>query len=217
MQSRNRRYGSLIFALIVGWLIFVISAAKLLVFKDGRVPAGFAALTPIVIFVLWSFISPGFRQFIFSLEYAHSHLLASMESGRFRMVRGCSVPYSARRLRTARRLGRPCCWFLGSTRGDLSNQVGEPTRSSRLADPWIPRPHHGRRARRSCFPADTPDRQWIHDSSIDGTTAQHHSNVWGPSCADFSYRVHRELVQEWAAGVNIVEHPVAPHSVSITR
>jgi len=68
MQSRNRRYGSLIFALIVGWLIFVISAAKLLVFKDGRVPAGFAALSPIVIFVLWSLISPGFSKCIFSLD-----------------------------------------------------------------------------------------------------------------------------------------------------
>lgn len=68
MESRNPRYGSLISALIVVWLIIVISAAKLLVFKDGRVPAGFAALTPIVIFVLWSLISPSFRQFIFSLD-----------------------------------------------------------------------------------------------------------------------------------------------------
>ena len=68
METRNPRYGSLISALLLSWLIIVISAAKLLVFKDGRVPAGFAALTPIVIFVLWSFISPGFRQFIFSLD-----------------------------------------------------------------------------------------------------------------------------------------------------
>jgi len=68
MESRNGRYRRLISALIVGWLILVISAAKLLVFKDGRVPAGFAALSPIVIFVLWLYISPGFRQFIFSLD-----------------------------------------------------------------------------------------------------------------------------------------------------
>jgi hypothetical protein len=68
----NTNYGRLTIGLIAAWFVFAFSAAALHIFKaDPNLPPlalGLAALTPIVVFLLWSGTSAGFRQFVLSLN-----------------------------------------------------------------------------------------------------------------------------------------------------
>jgi hypothetical protein len=68
MTSKSRNYGKIISLLLSLWFIAVLAASQLLLFKDGRVPAGLTALAAIIVFVIWSGVSPGFRRFILSVD-----------------------------------------------------------------------------------------------------------------------------------------------------
>ncbi len=68
----DANYGRLTIGLIAAWFVFALSAGALHVFKtDPNLPPlalGLAALTPIVVFLLWFGTSAGFRQFVLSLN-----------------------------------------------------------------------------------------------------------------------------------------------------
>jgi hypothetical protein len=68
----NTNYGRLTIGLIAAWFVFAFSAAALHIFKaDPNLPPlalGLAALTPIVVFLVWFGTSAGFRQFVLSLN-----------------------------------------------------------------------------------------------------------------------------------------------------
>src|SRR5215831_16400462 len=68
MRSQSRNYGKIVSLLLSLWFIAVLAASQLLLFKDGRVPAGLTALLAIIVFVIWSAVSPGFRRFILSVD-----------------------------------------------------------------------------------------------------------------------------------------------------
>jgi hypothetical protein len=63
--------GKLTTGLIVGWFLFAVSASALHVFESPDrigIAVGVAALTPIVVFLLWFAASRSFRQFALSLN-----------------------------------------------------------------------------------------------------------------------------------------------------
>ncbi len=66
------KYAKLTTGLIGAWFIFSITASALHVFRTGPgdppLPLGLAALTPIVVFLVWFTTSTGFRQFTMSLN-----------------------------------------------------------------------------------------------------------------------------------------------------
>jgi hypothetical protein len=68
----NEKYRRLTSWLIAAWFVFALSAAALHLFQTpaGAPPLAFglAALTPILVFVAWFRISPGFRAFVLSLN-----------------------------------------------------------------------------------------------------------------------------------------------------
>ena len=77
--SQNHRFGRLVGGLIAAWFVGVVSASALSIFKEGPVPAGAAALSPIVVFLVWFGASPAFRQFILSLDV---RILTALQSWR---------------------------------------------------------------------------------------------------------------------------------------
>lgn len=68
----NTSYGKLTTGLIAAWFVFAVSASSLNLFKaDPGLPpiaVGLAALSPVVVFLLWFATSQGFREFAFSLS-----------------------------------------------------------------------------------------------------------------------------------------------------
>jgi hypothetical protein len=73
--NANRNYAKLVLAILAAWLGTAIAASTLLVFHAGSryafhppVPLGLAVTLPILIFVLWYATSPGFREFVLSLN-----------------------------------------------------------------------------------------------------------------------------------------------------
>lgn len=66
--AESQRYARLVTALLAVWFVLVLLASALSIFRDGRVPGGAAALSPIVVFLIWFGISPGFREFALSLD-----------------------------------------------------------------------------------------------------------------------------------------------------
>jgi hypothetical protein len=68
MELQFRRYRTLISTLIALWFAGAIIASALLVFKDGRIPAGFGALAPVLAFGIWASASPRFRQFLLTSD-----------------------------------------------------------------------------------------------------------------------------------------------------
>ncbi len=70
--TNNASYGRLTGGLIAVWFIFALSASALHLFKtDPDVPPlamGLAVLIPLVVFLVWSATSAGFREFALSLN-----------------------------------------------------------------------------------------------------------------------------------------------------
>ena len=68
----NRTYGKFIAGLIAAWFIFSFGASSLHLFENDSarlgLPIALAALTPILLFLLWFAALAGFRQFAFSLN-----------------------------------------------------------------------------------------------------------------------------------------------------
>jgi hypothetical protein len=66
------KYAKLTAGLIGAWFVFALTASALHVFRTGPsdppLPVGLAALTPIVVFLVWCATSPGLRQFTVSLN-----------------------------------------------------------------------------------------------------------------------------------------------------
>jgi hypothetical protein len=79
----NEKYRKLTPWLIAAWFVFALSASALHLFQTSPdappLPTGLAVLTPILIFVAWFRISPGFRTFVLSLD---AHLLTMVQSWR---------------------------------------------------------------------------------------------------------------------------------------
>ena len=74
-NNANRNYAKLVLAILAVWLGIAIAASRLLVFHAGTtyafqppVPLGLAVTLPILVFVLWYATSPGFREFVLSLN-----------------------------------------------------------------------------------------------------------------------------------------------------
>src|SRR6266496_3429760 len=74
-NNANRNYAKLVLAILAVWLGIAIAASRLLVFHAGStyafqppVPLGLAVTLPILVFVLWYATSPGFREFVLSLN-----------------------------------------------------------------------------------------------------------------------------------------------------
>lgn len=67
---RDTTYGKLVAGLIAAWFVFALAASAFPVFRNDSarlgLPVAFAALTPILLFLLWFVTSPGFRQFALS-------------------------------------------------------------------------------------------------------------------------------------------------------
>jgi hypothetical protein len=73
--SAKRNHARLVLTILAAWLGTVIAASTLLVFHAGSryafhppIPLGLAGTLPILIFVLWYAVSPGFREFVLSLN-----------------------------------------------------------------------------------------------------------------------------------------------------
>jgi ribosomal protein S18 acetylase RimI-like enzyme len=65
----KQRYARLVTSLLAVWFLLVLSAPTLSIFKDGRFPVGAAAaLSPILVFLIWFGISASFREFTLSLD-----------------------------------------------------------------------------------------------------------------------------------------------------
>jgi hypothetical protein len=66
------KYAKLSAGFLAAWLVFTLSASALHLFVNapGKPPAAFglAILTPVVFFLIWFASSPGFRQFVLSLD-----------------------------------------------------------------------------------------------------------------------------------------------------
>src|SRR6267142_9076 len=66
------RYAKLSAGLIGAWFVFSLTASALHLYRTGPndppLPLGLAALTPIVMFLVWFASSPGLRQFTMSLN-----------------------------------------------------------------------------------------------------------------------------------------------------
>jgi hypothetical protein len=73
--NANRTYAKLVLAILAVWLGTAIAASRLLVFHAGSkyafqppIPLGLAVMLPMLAFVLWYAASPGFREFVVSLN-----------------------------------------------------------------------------------------------------------------------------------------------------
>jgi len=65
----KQRYARLVTSLLAAWFLLVLSVPTLSIFKDGRFPVGAAAaLSPILVFLIWFGISASFREFTLSLD-----------------------------------------------------------------------------------------------------------------------------------------------------
>ncbi len=68
----NEKYRKLTSWLIAAWFVFALSAAALHLFQTSPTAPplafGLAVLTPVLVFLAWFRISPGFRQFVLSLD-----------------------------------------------------------------------------------------------------------------------------------------------------
>jgi hypothetical protein len=66
------KYAKLTAGLIGAWFVFSLTASALHVYQTGPgdppLPLGLAALTPIILFLVWFSLSPGLRQFTMSLS-----------------------------------------------------------------------------------------------------------------------------------------------------
>jgi len=72
MTKTNPTYGKLTATLIGAWFILSLAASALHVFETDPsrppIPLGVAALSPIVLFLLWFAASDSFRQFALALD-----------------------------------------------------------------------------------------------------------------------------------------------------
>jgi hypothetical protein len=68
----NEKYRKLTLWLIAAWFVFTLSASALHLFQTPPtappLPFGLAVLTPVLVFLVWFRISPGFRTFALSLD-----------------------------------------------------------------------------------------------------------------------------------------------------
>ena len=68
----NEKYRKLTLWLIAAWFVFTLSASALHLFQTPPtappLPFGLAVLTPVLVFLAWFRISPGFRAFALSLD-----------------------------------------------------------------------------------------------------------------------------------------------------
>lgn len=71
-RSGSIGYGRLLAVLIGAWFAFALSASKLGLFRTASdappIPLGLAVLIPVAVFALWYRVSPGFRDFVLSLD-----------------------------------------------------------------------------------------------------------------------------------------------------
>jgi hypothetical protein len=123
MMSQSRTYTKIIPLLVFVWFIAVLSASQFLVFKDGRVPAGFAALVPIIVFVIWSAASPDFRRFILSADARTLTFLQAWRVAGFVWV--VSAAYGI----------LPAAFALPAGSGDLAVGLTAPLAATYLAKP----------------------------------------------------------------------------------
>ena len=79
----NESYRKLTLWLIAAWFVFALSASAFHLFLTSPTtpppPTGLAVLTPILVFLAWFRISPGFRAFALSLD---SRLLTMVQCWR---------------------------------------------------------------------------------------------------------------------------------------
>src|SRR5437660_3497070 len=87
-NNANRNYAQLVLAILAVWLGIAIAASRLLVFHAGStyafqppVPLGLAVTLPILVFVLWYATSPGFREFVLSLNPKNSTFVQTWRLG----------------------------------------------------------------------------------------------------------------------------------------
>jgi hypothetical protein len=81
------KYGKLTLGLIAAWFVFSLSASALHLFQNDAarlgLPVAIAALTPLVLFLLWFAASAGFRRFALSLDPSILTLVQTWRIGGF--------------------------------------------------------------------------------------------------------------------------------------
>src|SRR5713226_9049819 len=122
----NTRYGKLTAGLIAAWFVFALSASALHIFKTDPslppLPLGLAALTPIVVFLLWFATSARFRQFALSLNPRTLTFVESWRIAGFTFL----VLYAAGRL--------PGVFALPAGWGDIAIGATAPLAALKLAN-----------------------------------------------------------------------------------
>ena len=128
-NNANRNYAKLVLAILAVWLGTAIAASRLLVFHAGStyafqppVPLGLAVTLPILAFVLWYATSPGFREFVLSLNPKNLTIVQTWRIGGIDVCGSLCLWNSARSFRAPRGVGRFRHRDHGSICGNLSRR-----------------------------------------------------------------------------------------------